>query len=164
MNQPGKSKDNLQKNNKPVKEQEDDSNDPLDLKRQGEGTAGTTIEINPERLRIVEEITELFGNEDIILAVKKFKADSEEKQIAVEFAKSHVQFLTQQIESDYKKGIIRTDVEIRDVVSNVNAMLMKKDEYLFSTMITYSPAHYRNIQKKVYAQAKKKEEEKKEKK
>ncbi len=114
-------------------------------------------EINPEALAVTEEITELLGKEDIITAVQKFKADSEEKEIAVEFANSHIQFLNQIVESDYKKGIERTDVEIRDLLSNVNAMLNKRDKYLFTTMVTHSPSHYRSIQKRYYAEIKKEE-------
>jgi hypothetical protein len=114
---------------------------------------------SPEALAITEEIAELLGTEDIILALQKFKADSEEKKIAVEFANSHVNFLNQLIDSDYKKGISRTDVEIREMLSHVNSMLKKKDEYLFSTIITHSPLHYRNIQKKFYAKIKKEDNE-----
>jgi hypothetical protein len=114
---------------------------------------------SPEALAITEEISELLGTEDIILALQKFKADSEEKKIAVEFANSHINFLKQVIESDYKKKIVRSDVEIREMLSHVNSMLKKKNEYLFSTIITHSPIHYRNIQKKFYAKIKKEEKE-----
>lgn len=111
--------------------------------------------ISPEALAVIEEITELFGKEDIVAAVRKFKADSEEKKIAVEFTNSHIQFINQVVESDYKKGIARTDVEIRDMLSHVNAMLRQKDEYLFTNMIMHCPSHYRNIQNKYYAKIKK---------
>ena len=125
------------------------------LEDNNSGNSWDDQEINPEALAVTEEITELLGNEDIITAVKKFKADSEEKEIAVEFANSHIQFLNQIVESDFKKGIERTDVEIRDLLSNVNAMLNKKDKYLFTTMVTHSPSHYKNIQKKYYSEIKK---------
>jgi hypothetical protein len=122
-------------------------------------TGEISSEENPEALAITEEISELLGTEDIILALQKFKADSEEKKIAVEFANSHINFLKQVIESDYKKEIVRSDVEIREMLSHVNSMLKKKNEYLFSTIITHSPIHYRNIQKKFYAKIKKEEKE-----
>jgi hypothetical protein len=115
---------------------------------------------SPEALAVTEEITELLSKEDIVLAVQKFKADSEEKKIAMEFANSHINFLKQVVESDYNKKIARSDVEIRDMLSHVNSMLMKKDEYLFSTIITHSPSHYRTIQKRFYAKIKKEEENK----
>jgi hypothetical protein len=127
------------------------------LEDNNSGNSRDDQEINPEALAVTEEITELLGKEDIITAVQKFKADSEQKEIAVEFANSHIQFLNQIVESDYKKGIERTDVEIRDLLSNVNAMLNRRDKYLFTTMVTHSPSHYKNIQKKYYPEIKKKE-------
>lgn len=48
---------------------------------------------------------------------------------------------------DREKNIIRSDFEIKDLVSNVNMMLQKKNEYIFSTMVMKSPAHYKSIQK-----------------
>jgi hypothetical protein len=160
MNQPEKSKQS-NVSEKTVKEsgqkkhaesQSDDNNseNSQDIKK-----------INAEALAVIEEIAELLSKEDIITAVQKFKADSEEKKIAVEFANSHIQLLNQIVESDYKKGIERTDVEIRDMISNLNAMLKKKDEYLFTTIVMHSPSHYRNIQKRFYAKIKKEEKEEK---
>ena len=116
--------------------------------------------INPEALAVTEEITELLSKENIVAAVQKFKADSEEKETAVEFTNAHIQFLSQIVESDYKHGVSRTDVEIRDLVSHVNMMLRKRDEYLFTTMIMHSPSHYRTIQNKFYSEMKKEENEK----
>lgn len=127
------------------------------LEDNNSGNSRDDQEINPEALAVTEEITELLGKEDIITAVQKFKADSEGKEIALEFANSHIQFLNQIVESDYKKRLERTDVEIRDLLSNVNAMLNKRDKYLFTTMVTHSPSHYRSIQKKFHVKIKKEE-------
>ncbi|MBN2039586.1 MAG: hypothetical protein JW864_06070 [Spirochaetes bacterium] len=99
----------------------------------------------PEKLHIIEEITDLLSNEKIANAVENFKADTEEKEIAVEFAKSHVLFIENLVDNDNKKGISRSEVEIRDVVSNANIMLKNKDEYLFSTMVFHSPLHYKSM-------------------
>jgi hypothetical protein len=153
MDQAAKRKETPNKNKSDAKPQ-DNNDDPMGLDNK---PADSVSELNPERIIVIEEISDLFGNEDIITAVKNFKADSGEKEIAIEFANSHIQFLNGIIESDYKKGIARTDVEIRDIISNANVMLQKKDEYLFTTIITHSPAHYRNIQKKYYARIKKEE-------
>jgi hypothetical protein len=113
--------------------------------------------INPEKLQIADEIADLLSKDDIIAAIKKFKPDSEEKTIVVEFVNSHIEFLNQIVGSDYKKGINRADVEIRDLISNVNMMLQSKDDYLFTSIVAHSPSHYRNIQKKYYANIKKEE-------
>jgi hypothetical protein len=157
MNQADKKKDTLKKNTTTSKIPSDNETNPLDLNVNQNDPVNTSAELNPERLRVVEEISDLFGNEDIVMAVKKFKTDSEEKKIAVEFANSHIQFLNEIIESDHKKGIARKDVEIRDFISHANVLLQKKDEYLFTTIITHSPAHYRNIQKSYYSQLNKEE-------
>ncbi|MFH0976816.1 MAG: hypothetical protein V1874_13610 [Spirochaetota bacterium] len=124
----------------------------------GDNPQSSSDGISPEKLQITEEITELLSKEDIITAIKKFKADSEEKNIVAEFVNSHILFLNSVIESDYKKGINRSDAEIRDLVSNVNMMLRDKDEYLFTTIIAHCHLHYRNIQKKYYSKIKKEEE------
>jgi len=110
-----------------------------------------------------DEVIGLLGNDDIETALKKFKADSSEKEIARDFTNSHIQFLYQIVENDYKRGVARNDAEIRDLLSNVNMMLMKKDEYLFTTIIMHCPSHYRLTQKRFYEKMKK-DEEKKEKK
>jgi hypothetical protein len=147
---------------KSVKEAINKENEEIQNKENNSGKSTDTGKISPEALAVTEELADLLSKEDIVAEIQKFKADTEEKKIAVEFANSHINFLKQAIESDYKKGISRTDVEIRDMLSHVNSMLKKRDEYLFYTIITNSPSHYRNIQKRFYAKIKK-EEEKKEK-
>jgi len=142
---------------KSVKETVHQKNEEIQNKENDSGKSADAEKISPEVLAVTEEITDLLSKEDIVAEMQKFKADTEEKKIAVEFANSHVNFLKQAIESDYKKGISRTDVEIRDMLSHVNSMLKKRDEYLFSTIITNSPSHYRNIQKRFYAKIKKEE-------
>lgn len=115
---------------------------------------------NTQVLLVKEEIHDLLSNEDLIEAVKKFKADTSDKEIALEFANSHIQFLNEIVESDYKKGVTRTDVEIRDMVAHVNMMLQKRDAYIFTTMVAHTHFHYRHIQNKFYENIKKDESEK----
>ena len=138
----------------------DTSNDSLELDEVEIEYTSEKDEDSPENLQIIEEITELLSNEDISTAVKNFKADSEGKEIALEFANSHILFLKEIVESDNKKAIERTDVEIRDLISHVNIMLKNKDEFLFTTMVIHSPSHYKNMQKKLLKKNEEVEEEK----
>jgi hypothetical protein len=160
MNQPERSKQSNAAN-KTAKESGQKKPADLQFEENNSQDIQDTEKISTESLAVIEEIAELLSKEDIIAAIQKFKADSEEKKIAVEFANAHIQLLNQIVESDYKKGIVRTDVEIRDMISNVNSMLKKKDEYLFTTIVMHSPSHYRNIQKRFYAKIKKEEKEEK---
>ncbi len=99
---------------------------------------------------VMEEVTELLDNDNILKAIKSFETDSDEKKIALEFVNSHIQFLNEIVENDYKKGIVRQNVEIQDLVSHVNMMLRNRDEYIFTTMIVHSPSHYRCVQAEMY--------------
>lgn len=115
-----------------------------------EGREDNEVEANesPEVVSVItEEITELLSNDNIVEAISKFETDSEEKEIAMEFVKSHILFLQEIVEKDYNKEKSRMDVEIRDLVSHVNMMLRKRDEYLFTAIIMNSPAHYKSIEK-----------------
>ncbi len=157
MDHSGKTKKPLQKKKSTAQHKDNNAADPLELNKGQTENENSEAELDFENLKVIEEISELFSNEDIVSAVKKFNADSEEKEIAAEFASSHIQFLNQIVESDYKKGIARNDAEIRDVVSYVNTMLLLKNEYLFTTIVTHSPLHYKNIQKKYNTRVKKEE-------
>ncbi len=123
--------------------------DVLSLNKDNEGPDNDRRKGSVEKLLVQEQVRELLSNEDIVSAVANFKADSEEQEIALDYANSHIQFLSQIVESDRNKGIVRSDVEIRDLVSHVNIMLKKKDEYLFITIVMYSPSHYREMQRKL---------------
>jgi hypothetical protein len=121
-------------------------------------SSGQDPKLSLEKLLIMEEITELLSSKNIYDSIKMFKADSEEKEIALEFINSHIQFLMGIVENDYRKKIIRSDAEIRDLLSHINLLLRKKDEYLFNTMIVNSPSHYKNVLDKLLAEHKKSEE------
>ncbi len=109
-------------------------------------------ELEHSKIVVTEEITELLDHEDILKTIKTFKLDSDEKKIAIEFVNSHIQFLKEIVENDYKKNIMRQNVEIQDLISHVNIMLKNRDEYLFTAMIVSSPSHYRCIQTELYKQ------------
>ena len=111
-----------------------------------------------KKMIIAEEIAELLNSDNIIEAIKNFKIDSDEKEIVIEFVKSHIQFLSLIVENDYKKGLIRNDVEIQDLISHVNVMLSKKDEYLFSVIAFNSPSHYNIILNNILKKSEKVEE------
>ena len=157
MSKPGKST-KPDANDKSAKASDEMNLDDLQSDENNTDGSQDAEHINPEALAVTEEITELLSKEDIVGAVQKFKADSDEKEIAVEFTNAHIQFLGQIVESDYRHGVSRADVEIRDVVSHANIMLRKRDEYLFTTMIMHSPSHYRAIQNKFYSEIKKDKE------
>lgn len=126
-----------------------ENNDTVEMNNSGIDSGSVQEKTLADKLLVQEQLAELLQNDDIILAVANFKADSEEQEIALDYANSHIQFLTQIVESDRNKGVVRSDVEIRDLVSHVNLMLKKKDEYLFTTIVMYSPSHYREMQRKL---------------
>ncbi len=157
-NEPVKNESQIKKNgNNGIPDNLDDA---LDLGEAGKSKFDSK-NISPEKILIIEEISELLSSENITDAVSKFKADSEEKKIALEYSSSHIQFLNELIDNDSKKGITRTDVEIRDMVSHINLLLKSKDEFLFNTIVVNSPSHYKNIQKKYISKAKKTEDKEK---
>lgn len=98
-----------------------------------------------KKLHVIEEISDLLSKDNILIVVDNYKADSEEKEIAIEFAISHVLFIEQIVINDNEKGIIRTDVEIRDLVAHTNILLKNENEYIFTAMVVHSPSHYKNI-------------------
>jgi len=98
-----------------------------------------------DRLIVREESVELFNHENIVKAVETYKADTSEKEIAIEFIKSYLQFLNEIISNDIQNGLQRSDIEIRDIVGHVNMMMRSKDEYTFTTMMVNCPSHYSKI-------------------
>ncbi|MDY6968765.1 MAG: hypothetical protein SVR08_08960 [Spirochaetota bacterium] len=97
------------------------------------------------KLMVTEEASELLTNDNIHEIIKSFTADTEEKEIALEFVMSHVQFLREIIEHDISIGLSRSNIEIQDLISNVNSLLKTKNEYIFSSMIINCPAHYKSM-------------------
>lgn len=100
-----------------------------------------------ERFAVIEEAAELLCSENIFRAIKTYKPDKKEKEIAAEFVKSYVQFINEIVSHDLEAVINRSDFEIKDLVAHVNSMMRKKDEYIFNSMVAHSPSHYRSIQK-----------------
>jgi len=102
---------------------------------------------DPNREIVLDESAALLSNENIVTALKKYTPNTREKELAVEFVSSYSQFIQELTKHDLNKKIGRSDVEIQDLISHVNMMLKKKNDYLFTMMVMKSPLHYRNIQK-----------------
>ncbi|HQO00857.1 MAG TPA: hypothetical protein PLI62_01220 [Spirochaetota bacterium] len=100
----------------------------------------------PDKDIVTFEANEILGSDDVIKKLKIFKADTREKEIAVEFVQSYVNFMEELVTHDLQVNLNRNNVEIRDLVSHVNSMMREKSEFIFNTMVLHSPAHYRNIQ------------------
>ncbi len=114
----------------------------------------------PNRVLVAEEAVSLLSSDNITGAMKTYKTDTPEKEIAIEFVNSHYQFMQELVKNDLGRKLGRSDFEIKDLVSHVNVMMRNKDEYIFTTMVIHSPAHYHLIQKHMLQQ--KSEEGKKE--
>ena len=114
------------------------------------GTPGNELQenenIDVKKLIVADEIMELLNNDDISKAMKSYKADTDEKKIALEYVNSHEQFIKELVDMDLKKNIQRKDIEIKDMVANANSMLKARDEIVFTSMILKSAAHYRHMQ------------------
>jgi len=116
----------------------------------------------PNRMLVAEEAVSLLSSDNITVAMNKYKTDTPEKEIALEFVKSHYQFMQELVMNDLGRKLGRSDFEIKDLVSHVNVMMKNKDEYIFTTMVIRSPVHYHLIQENILKQ-KVKEEHKEEK-
>lgn len=95
---------------------------------------------------VIEHAIELLNNDDVSAIIDAAGSGSSEKQIAVEFVKSYVQFLQELVEHDLSANLIRTDIEVRDLISHVNIMMKKKYEAPFMAMVLHSAPHYRSMQ------------------
>ncbi len=102
--------------------------------------------IDAKKLIVTDEILELLNSNNLLKAIKTYKANTEEKKTAIEFVNSHVQFIRELVEKDTKNKIQRKDFEIKDVVANVNSMLRARDEIIFTAMVLKSTVHYRQMQ------------------
>jgi hypothetical protein len=114
------------------------------------------VPINPDRNAVAREARALLEQENINAAIRDFKADSEEKKLALEFINGHFQFMQETVENDRKNGLLRKDIEIRDLVSHINMMLKHREEGLFFTLVKMSPAHYKAVNKDMAQTANKK--------
>ncbi len=106
----------------------------------------------PNRMIVAEEAVSLLSSDNITVATNKYKSDTPEKEIALEFANSHYQFMQELVKNDLGRKIGRSDFEIKDLVSHVNVMMKNKDEYIFTTMVIHSPVHYHLIQENILKQ------------
>lgn len=96
----------------------------------------------------VREAIALLSNEKIDDTVKTYKADTEEKKIALEYVNAYLIFIHEVAELDAARGRIRAGYEIRELIGHVNSMLKKKQENLFMKMLLMAPKHYEGMVKK----------------
>ena len=100
---------------------------------------------NLNRGAVAEEVVAILSQENIISALKNAAGGSPEKDIAAEFVNSYLDFIKEVVGHDIERGSLRADFEIRDLVAHVNSMMQQKDEYIYTTMVTRCPLHYRNV-------------------
>jgi hypothetical protein len=105
----------------------------------------------PDQQAVAEEAASLLSNENILAALKSYDADSPAKETAAEYVRSYTQFMNDIVSEDMKRGLQRSDAEIRDLVGNVNMMLKERNEDMFVTILHRCPAHYRSVQKSLSA-------------
>ncbi|MCX7677973.1 MAG: hypothetical protein N2316_02025 [Spirochaetes bacterium] len=108
--------------------------------------------ISADESTVINYVEELLAQDDITATNDIAGSENSEKQIALEFIKSYVQFLQELVENDLKNNLIRSDVEIRDLISHVNIMMKKRYETPFIVMVRYSVSHYRNMQSRLLAE------------
>ena len=101
----------------------------------------------PDIVLAVRETLKLLDNENITAAVAAMKADTPEKEIAVEYVSAYAQFIKDIAEIDTKRAAVRADYEVRELVGHVNAMLKKKQSDIFMKMLLMCPKHYVSFMK-----------------
>ncbi len=117
-------------------------------------------EKQPERILVMDEISSILTSDNIVKALANYKANTPEKEYAIEFVKAHYNFIQEIVTNDIQRKIVRSDFEIKDLVAHVNALMQQKDEYIFTTMVVHSPKHYQQVQKAVLQEMNKDEKEK----
>lgn len=111
-----------------------------------------TNETQPNRLLVAEEAASLLTNKDFFNNIEKFKPDTPEKEIALEFVSSYSQFMLEIVQNDLKKQLVRSDMEVKDLIAHVNMMMKEKDSYIFSSMVLNSAEHYKQGMKHIQKQ------------
>jgi uncharacterized protein YwlG (UPF0340 family) len=101
------------------------------------------------RAVVTEEAVTLLSQENIISALKSPAAATPEKEIAVEFVNSYVEFIKEVVGHDIERGSIRSDLELRDLVAHINSMMQQKDEYVYTTMVMQCPLHYKAVHRHI---------------
>jgi hypothetical protein len=92
---------------------------------------------------VVRLAISLLDKDDILEAAASLKADTSEKEIAVEYVKGYAHFLKDLAEKDKEKMRQRADYEVRELVGHVNVMLKTKQPEVFMKMVLNSPKHYK---------------------
>jgi len=117
-------------------------------------------EKQPERILVMDEIASIVTSDNIVKALANYKADTPEKEHAIEFVKAHYNFIKEIVTNDINRKVVRSDFEIKDLVAHVNALMQHKDEYIFTTLVVNSPKHYQQVQKEVLQEMSKEDKEK----
>lgn len=117
-------------------------------------------EKQPERILVMDEIASIVTSDNIVKALANYKADTPEKEHAIEFVKAHYNFIKEIVTNDINRKVVRSDFEIKDLVAHVNALMQHKDEYIFTTLVVHSPKHYQQVQKEVLQEMSKEDKEK----
>ncbi len=115
-----------------------------------ENTTDTQEKTNaaePDRKVVALESRALIEQENLYTVLKSYKADTEEKQIALEFSRGYMQYIEETVENDRQIGLLRKDIEIRDLCSHANMLMRQRDESLFTLLTKMSPVHYKAINK-----------------
>ncbi len=105
---------------------------------------------------VIAHAIELLNNDDVSAILDMKASENSEKHVAVEFVKSYVQFLQELVEHDLRNNLIRTDIEICDLISHVNIMMKNKYEGPFMAMMLHSALHYRSMQTRLLSGAEEK--------
>ncbi len=109
-------------------------------------------ELNREQ--VTNEVVEILSDKDIIKTLNTYKSGTGEKELAAEFVKSYIQFVQEIVAIDNKRGLLRSEVEFRDLVSHVNILMKNKDETTFRAMVFHCPSHYKSVYKSLSAEKK----------
>jgi hypothetical protein len=121
-----------------------------------DSTTDTVEKSNPaalDRQVVARESRALIEQENLYSVLKSFKADTEEKEVALEFTRGYIQFIEETVENDRHVGLLRKEIEIRDLCSHANMLMRQRDESLFILLTKMSPTHYKAINKSMSAES-----------
>ncbi|MCU0845630.1 MAG: hypothetical protein MUC76_11970 [Spirochaetes bacterium] len=103
------------------------------------------MEGNLNRDVVTQEAVTLLAHENIIAALQNSAGATPEKEIAVEFINSYLDFIKEIVGHDIERGALRGDLELRDLVAHINSMMQQKDEHIYTTMVMQCPMHYKAV-------------------
>ncbi|HEY1407110.1 MAG TPA: hypothetical protein VF857_10915 [Spirochaetota bacterium] len=92
---------------------------------------------------VIRSAIAILQSKDIDQELSGYKADTPEKEIALEYVNAYVEYVHEIAERDAEKARMRADYEIRELIGHVNAMLKDKQPELFMQMVVTVPHHYK---------------------